>query len=239
MVGKSQIKFVSGLQQKKIRKQKGLFIAEGIKLIDEFLNTGFGIFKLYTTHPELFKIKAEKIVVVSSQELKQLSNQKTPNAAIALFKIPKPQTLSKDGLLVALQDVQDPGNLGTIIRLCDWFGVKDLVCSPTTADCYNPKVVQASMGSLARVRVHYFELMEFLKDNSLNIYGAFTKGKNVYHCDLPKKGILLMGNEGGGISEEISGLVDHKITIPSFSKDTESLNVATATAILLNEFRRS
>jgi TrmH family RNA methyltransferase len=148
--------------------------------------------------------------------------------------------LKNSGLIVALDAIRDPGNLGTIIRLCDWFGVQQLICSEDTADCYNPKVVQATMGSLARVQIHYVSLLEFFEATDLPIYGGFMDGKNVYSEKLPKDGIIVMGNEANGISEEIIQKITHKITIPRFGnlQKTESLNVATATAILLSEFRR-
>ena len=141
---------------------------------------------------------------------------------------------------MALDDVRDPGNMGTIIRLCDWFGVRQLVCSENTVDCFNPKVLQATMGSITRVNIVYTDLLQFIKSSELSVYGTFMDGENVHVTKMPEKGILVMGNEANGISKEIADLVNHKITIPQFGgQKTESLNVATATAIFLNEIRRS
>ena len=160
---------------------------------------------------------------------------------MGVFKIPEQKLFRDKGLTVALDGINDPGNLGTIIRLCDWFGIEQLICSNGTVDCYNPKVVQASMGSLARVSVLYTDLKQFLGVSDLPVYAAFMNGESIYSTKLDKQAILVMGNEANGISKEISELVTQKISIPRFGdlQQTESLNVATATAILLNEFRRS
>jgi TrmH family RNA methyltransferase len=160
---------------------------------------------------------------------------------LAVFRIKKTEDIVQKNTIVALDNISDPGNLGTIIRLCDWFGIKDLVCSQSTVDLYNPKVVQASMGSLTRVNVSYVNLQTFLIETSLPIFGTFTDGNNVYTTKLPKDSVLLMGNEGNGISTEIANLVSKKLSIPRFGaiQSTESLNVATATAIFLSEFKRN
>ncbi len=236
MLSKNQIKNITRLKQKKYRQQEGLFIAEGVKVIKEFLNSTFKLVDLFTT--ETFNIENESIV--SEADLKKISCLKTPNKALAVFKIPVTEQLLNNGLILALDDVRDPGNLGTIIRLCDWFGVKQLVCTNNTVDCYNPKVVQATMGSLTRVNIHYTNLEDYLKDTDLPVFGAFMEGKNVYQSTLPNKGILILGNEANGISKTIEAYVTDKISIPRFGQlqATESLNVATAGAILLSEFRR-
>ena len=238
LVSKSQTKLITSLQQKKYRSQNGLFVAEGPKVIDELLNENMELHSLFSTNTS--EITAENHFYVTETELKKISFLKTANSSLALFKIPQPKTLQTKGLIVALDAVRDPGNLGTIIRLCDWFGVQQLVCSEDTTDCFNPKVVQATMGSLARVQVHYISLSEYLEKTNLPIFGGFMDGKNIYCEKLPKDGILVMGNEANGISEKIIQKITHKITIPRFGKfqKTESLNVATATAILLSEFRR-
>ena len=239
MVGKSQITFVKSLQQKKYRKQQGLFVAEGIKTISELIASGFELERLYVTAPTVFDIGNQELI--SDSDLKRLSFLKTPNKALAVFQIPKNPVFVDRGLIVATDGVQDPGNLGTIIRLCDWFGVQQLLCSTDTVDCYNPKVVQASMGSLARVKIIYEELSEVLRTTQLPIFGGFMDGENVHRAVPPKEGILVMGNEANGISQSIEALVQHRVSIPRFGElqKTESLNVATATAILLNEFRRN
>jgi len=157
-----------------------------------------------------------------------------------LFKIPEEKSNQSNGLIVALDAVNDPGNLGTIIRLCDWFGVSELICSKDTVDCYNQKVVQASMGSLTRISIKYVALENYLNETSLPTFIADMDGENVYTSELPKEAILIMGNEANGVSDSIKQLIENKISIPRFGKiqATESLNVATATAILLSEFKR-
>lgn len=239
MLSKSQIKTITSLKQKKYRLQQGLFVAEGVKTINELLASQFSLQQLYTTNS--FKIDANLETVVSENELKKISFLKTPNTALAIFKIPEPKAINTNQLLVALDNVRDPGNLGTIIRLCDWFGIRDLVCNLETVDCYNPKVVQATMGSITRVNVSYLNLTDFLKTTHMPIFGAFMEGDNIYKSQLPNKGILVLGNEANGISREIEQVITTKISIPRFGQlqSTESLNVATAAAILLSEFRRS
>lgn len=236
MLTKSEIKLISSLNQKKFRIQHSLFTVEGVKGIQEFLNSEFKLYRLFTTEA----IFESESTLISEEELKKISSLKTPNKALALFKILDPKPIDGSKLIVALDDIRDPGNLGTIIRLCDWFGVRDLVCSHSTVDCYNPKVVQATMGSLTRVNINYLDLEGFLNQSKLQKFGAFMDAKNVYKEQLPEKGILILGNEAIGISSSIEELVDEKITIPRFGniKATESLNVATATAILLSEFKR-
>ncbi|WP_346881079.1 RNA methyltransferase [uncultured Algibacter sp.] len=238
MLSKSQIKLITCLKQKKYRQQHGLFVVEGIKNIKELLDSHVSLSALYTT--ESFNIDAKMEVLISEIDLKRISFLKTPNKALAVFKIPKPIPIENKGLIIALDAIRDPGNLGTIIRLCDWFGVKQLVCSKETVDCYNPKVIQATMGSITRVNINYVDLEAFLKAASLPIYGAFMEGEIVYTKPLPENGILVMGNEANGISKTIETVINQKISIPRFGEvqAAESLNVATATAILLNEFRR-
>ncbi len=238
MLSKSQIKTITSLKQKKYRLQQGLFVAEGVKTINELLASQFSLQQLYTTNS--FKIDANLETVVSENELKKISFLKTPNTALAIFKIPEPKAINTNQLLVALDNVRDPGNLGAIIRLCDWFGITDLVCNIETVDCYNPKVVQATMGSITRVNVSYLNLTDFLKTTHMPIFGAFMEGDNIYKSQLPNKGILVLGNEANGISREIEQVITTKISIPRFGQlqSTESLNVATAAAILLSEFRR-
>ncbi|WP_067149926.1 TrmH family RNA methyltransferase [Pseudotamlana agarivorans] len=239
MLSKSQIKLITSLKQKKYRLQHGFFVVEGLKTIAELLDSELELYQLFTT--ESFGDKSEKEVIITAAELKKISFLTTPNKALALFRIPEPKIIQAEGLVVALDDVRDPGNLGTIIRLCDWFGVKDLVCSKNTVDCFNPKVIQATMGSITRVNVSYLELENFLQKQTIPVFGAFMEGENVYRSALPKQGVLVMGNEANGISEIIENVITQKVSIPRFGdlQATESLNVATATAILLSEFKRS
>jgi len=238
MLSKNQIKFITGLHQKKYRDEHKLFIAEGLKTVLELLDSSLELHELFTT--ESLNCSAKQ-TIISGNELKKISTLKTPNKVLGVFRIPESKPIEANGLIVALDDVRDPGNLGTIIRLCDWFGIKDLVCSKTSADCYNPKVIQSTMGSIVRVNISYIDLIEFFETTKLPKFGTFMDGQNVYSIKLPSMGILIMGNEANGISNEIENLVDYRIAIPRFGnlQQTESLNVATATAIFLSEFKRS
>jgi TrmH family RNA methyltransferase len=241
MLSKNQLKLIMSLQQKKYRIKHGLFVAEGIKVIHELLNSDFVCEYLYCTDDFEHELKVYKPEVISEKELKKISNLITPNKVFGVFRISEQKQVRQDGLILILDSIKDPGNLGTIIRLCDWFGVEQLICSHETVDCYNSKVVQSTMGSLSRISIVYTNLKDFLNLTKLPIYGALLDGENVYKSKLPSKGVLIMGNESKGISEEIKALITHKITIPRFGykQETESLNAATATAILLSEFKRS
>ncbi|PKA82330.1 TrmH family RNA methyltransferase [Ulvibacter sp. MAR_2010_11] len=238
MVSKSQIKLITSLQQKKYRDKTGLFVAEGPKVIAELQTAGLKLYAHFST--EFTNTASEKEVRISEAELQKISFLKSPNTSLAIFEIPKQKEIQTNGLQIALDAVRDPGNLGTIIRLCDWFGVTQLICSPDTADCFNPKVIQATMGSIVRIQIVYCSLSEYIKNSPLPVYGACMEGTNVYSAKYPEEALIVMGNEANGISKEIMGLLHEKITIPQFGvrQDTESLNVATATAILLSEFRR-
>ena len=241
MLSKSQIKLIKSLSQKKFRNSHGLFVVEGIKGIKEFLNSDFQLISLYST-VERFEVGKDQLSLIDERDLKKISSLKTPQQALAVFKIPASKEPNLNGLIIALDGVRDPGNLGTIIRLCDWFGVETLICSNDTVDCYNPKVVQASMGSLTRIEIHYLDLKDFLSEQShLPVLGTMLEGENVYEANLPDSGIVVLGNEANGISEEIGNLLSQKLNIPQFGKvqETESLNVATATAIVLSEFKRN
>lgn len=241
MVSKNQIKLITSLQQKKYRNSEKLFFAEGVKVIQELLQSNFELEHLFTTQPDFNDILPSQKSIIAASDLKKITALSTPNSCLAIFKIPKAQEIEQKGLILALDDIRDPGNLGTILRLCDWFGIKDLVCSLTTVDIYNPKVVQATMGSISRVRVHYVDLEAFIESANLNVYGTFMTGDTIYNLKLPNEGIIVMGNEANGISAIIEKIISNRITIPRFGdlQLTESLNVATATAIVLNEFRRA
>ncbi len=240
MVSKNQIKLITSLYQKKYRNLSGLFIAEGIKVINELIENGMELEKLYTTNASFFNVEKSKCVAVSDLELKKISLLKSPNTALAIFKMSQPRPIHNHGLIIALDNINDPGNLGTIMRLCDWYGITDLVCSKNTVDCYNPKVVQATMGSLARVNTSYTDLNDYIRSAKSKVFIADMDGENVYKASLPENGILVMGNEANGISDQIKSIADSILSIPRFGKLqlTESLNVATATAILLSEFKR-
>lgn len=232
-LSKSQIKWVRSLQQKKNRDAEGVFVAEGKKCVEE-LRSAFELVLLVTPDN------------ATEMEIAQMSNLRTPQGVIGVFRRRGDEARGKE-LVVALDGVQDPGNLGTIIRTCDWFGVHDIYCSKDTADCYNPKVVQATMGALARVRVHYLDLEPWLQEvqaAGLPLYGTLLEGRNMYEAGAiadKGRGVIIMGNEGNGISPMIRELITHPIRIPSYPADvetSESLNVGIATAIVLAEFRR-
>jgi len=237
-LSKNHLKLITSLSQKKYRHKYKLFIVEGIKVVQEFLNSSYELEILFSTESSFSYL--DSFIEVSEQELKKISSLKTPNKVIALFKIPVEKNSSSSGLTVALDAINDPGNLGTIIRLCDWFGVDQLLCSKETVDCYNTKVVQSSMGSLTRVAISYIDLKEYLTSVSIPVFIADMDGDNIYEMKPPTSAVLVMGNEANGISNSIKQIVSTKISIPRYgnSQLTESLNVATATAILLSEFRR-
>ena len=255
MVSKAQIKLVRSLQLKKFRDELGLFVAEGDKCVEE-LRKGFELETLIKSEG-MKELTNERFLLASPKEIEQMSGLRTPQGTIGIFR-KRPEgtfSLSENSLVLALDGIQDPGNLGTIIRTCDWFGVHDILCSLDTADCYNPKVVQATMGALARVRVHYVDLPEELsvishQHSDVRIYGTLLEGQNMYEVlerltvngeRLANEGIVIMGNEGNGISQAVRKLITHPIRIPSFPPDadtSESLNVSIATAIVLAELRR-
>lgn len=241
MVSKNQIKLITSLQQKKYRKEHKLFLAEGRKVIQELLQSNFELENLFATSAIFPELNQNKVTIVSDADLKKISALTTANDCLAVFKIPNQKKINASGLIVALDDIRDPGNLGTIIRLCDWFGIKELICSEETVDIYNPKVVQATMGSIARVNVSYLNLEHYIKDTKLPVFGTFMDGKNIYKTNLPSEGIIVMGNEANGISTAIENLAQNRLSIPRFGdlQQTESLNVATATSIILSEFKRN
>ncbi len=239
MVGKSQIKFIKSLQQKKYRNQHKLFVVEGKKNLEELLSSNLEVYKLYSTHLDFIAENATIAELIKLEDLKRISSLSAPNGFLGVFKMPIPKEVNLDHWVVALDAISDPGNLGTIIRLCDWFGVRDLICTTNTVDCYNSKALQATMGSIARVNIVYVNLVEFLNRSNTTVYGAFVDGESIYSLELPEKGILVMGNEANGISVEVAKMMSKKMSIPQFGKKTtESLNVATATAIILSEIRR-
>lgn len=237
MLSKNQVKLIQKLHQKKYRNELNLFIVEGKKSINEFLQAGYTPQLLIATEAFTTNVPQHLITPVSKDELRKVSTLQNPDEGLAVFQQPKHKGILQEGVIVALDNVQDPGNLGTIIRLCDWFGVETLLCNTQTVDCYNPKVVQASMGSLTRVAVHYLDLAAFLTTTTLPVYTMDLEGENLYTATFPKDCILILGNEANGISAEVRALSNEVITIPRFSKHqrTESLNVAMAGAIILSE----
>ena len=239
MVVKSQLKYIKSLQQKKYRNTHNRFVAEGLKTVSELLGSGCKAEALMTTQVDLSEISGQATQLISKRQMAQISTQKNPSGVLGVFEIPEPVEVEFSDWVLALDSIRDPGNLGTIIRLCDWFGISHLLCSPDTVDSYNPKVLQATMGSIARVNLVYMELSDILKSAPVPVYGAFMDGNSVYETKLPPNGILVLGNEARGISKDLSAVIGKKVGIPQYGQPTaESLNVATATAILLHEIRR-
>ena len=249
MLSKSKIKWIHSLELKKNRDEQNLFVAEGIKLVLDLLPHLKCPF-LAVCHPDfdfnLYSGQVSEAEQVTQDEYKKITFQKTPQGVLAVFEKPADtwnEAEIHNSLSLALDDVQDPGNLGTIIRLADWFGIRHVFCSLHSADAYSPKTVQATMGAIAGVNVHYVDLQSFLRQmkGKIPVYGTFMDGTNIYEKTLENNAILVMGNEGNGISATVEALVTEKLLIPRFSPDTtasESLNVSTATAITLSEFRR-
>lgn len=256
MLSKSQISFVRSLHQKKFRREENLFIAEGVKVVSDLLSSKFEIKKVFATESFFKNHYSKKIhsaiewIEVAEAELKKISSLTTPNEVLAIATIPLvdiDESEIKDSLNLVLDDISDPGNLGTIIRIADWFGIKNIICSNDTTDCYNPKVVQAAMGSLFRVKVHYTVLKNFFDWNNQNIkakvFGTTLSGENIYSSKLSSNGLIVLGNESKGVHDDLKKYFTHSLFIPSFSstenkKEVDSLNVAVAAAIVCSEFRR-
>ena len=236
MVSKSQIKFVRQLAQKKQRDQYDQFVAEGHKVVQEFINENYQLHQLFTTDLSLFS--NHETTVVTQSEMKSMSALKTPSVALAVFAKVNEQSLAESNLILALDSIQDPGNLGTIIRLCDWFGIKDIVCSSETVDCYNPKVIRSAMGSLARVQVLYKDLQTWLMGmQNHKIIATTMAGQSLYEYAFDSPTILVIGNEGRGLSIKIQELATNVVSIPRYG-GAESLNAAMAAGIIAAEARR-
>ena len=230
MLSKNEIKEIRALGQKKFREERGLFVVEGEKLVEEALRSGFDVVAHY------------RVEDIGAETMGRISQLTHPSPALAVVRRPAPvdPVIDPDELVLALDGVRDPGNLGTILRIADWFGIRQVLASPDTVECYNPKAVQATMGAIFRVRVHYCDLPTALPAG-LSVYGTFLEGDNIYQAPLTRGGILVMGSEADGISPEVAAVVDRKLFIPPFPADahtSESLNVAVATAICCSEFRR-
>ena len=256
MLSKNQLKLVRSLELKKNRKKEGLFVAEGPKVVGDLLRAGYVPHAIFSTNPAYLSSylpasnlpslqggAGGRLLPITDDELRKLSFLQHPQEVLALFEIPQTSAISPQpsALSLALDGIQDPGNLGTIIRIADWFGITTIYCSEDTADCYNPKVVQATMGSLAHINIVYTNLEALLRQYDGPIYGTLLDGQNIYQQELSSEGIIVMGNEGNGISPAIRQLVTHKLLIPNYnpsSETAESLNVAIATAITCAEFRR-
>jgi len=248
-ISKNKAKLIRSLQQKKQRDTLRLFVAEGPKVVEDLLKA-FDVYDLVVESSCLEKWQSKvsadvDIIEVSEEELRSLSFLQHPQEVLAVFKMPEyPKVrLDTSKLYVALDGVQDPGNMGTIIRIADWFGIPAVFCSPDCADVWNPKVVQATMGSLAHVQVVKTNLIELLDNADMDVFGTFLEGDNIYEMSLPNSGIIVMGNEGNGISKDVATHITKKISIPKFSVSPfgspDSLNVAVAMAVTCSEFRRS
>ena len=239
MVSDKQIKIIKSLKLKKNRIKHNLFVAEGDKTILELITAGFNINTLYSINRQIDGVK-NSVIQLSKPELNKISNLSNPKNSLGVFEIPKPKKINYNKLIIGLDNISDPGNLGTIIRLCDWFGIEDLICSFDTVDCYNPKVIQASMGSISRVNITYLDLQKTLENNSLKTYGTYMQGDSIFEIDEIKNGVILFGNEANGINPNLSKVIDKRLSIPRFGKlkKTESLNVANALSIVLSENSR-
>ena len=247
MFSKAVVKYVKSLQVKKYRSQHQAFVVEGAKSVLELLQSDFKIQHLFVTesfvneHTAILS-KGFKYDVVTEKELVAAGTFSSNNAALAVASMRKlpPLALREQDFVIALDDIRDPGNLGTIIRIADWYGIEHVVCSETCADFYNPKVISATMGSFTRIKVHYLNLPEWLAQHTqkFNIYGASLAGENLHRMQLKPEGIVVLGNEANGISPEVARQVNRLIKIPAFGK-AESLNVATATAIIIDNFKRN
>jgi len=255
MLAKNEIKYINSLKLKKTREQEGLFVAEGVKIVNDLLHSGIKVKTIYSSRNfqlSIFNYHID-VIRIKESELNRISSLNSPNEVLAICEIPKydldPAQLTPK-LNIVLDTLQDPGNLGTIIRIADWFGIENIICSPETVEVYNPKVIQATMGSISRVKVHYTDLGDFLKGLSgSKVYGAVLDGADLYATKLSDKGFIVIGNESKGISPELLPYITDKIRIPSFGtpvsdlksgiSTAESLNAAIATAVICSEFRRS
>ena len=216
MLSKNEIKLIKSLKYKKQRYLNKMFVVEGKKSIYEFINSKFVLHKLFSI--DISEFSVNNVVRLSKSELEKISFLSNPNDHLAIFKIPNEKPVNKNNLLVGLESINDPGNLGTIIRTCEWFGVEDIVCSLDSVDCYNPKVVQSAMGSLSRVNITYLDLENFLNSESLNRFGTFINGESVYENKISTdNGIVVFGNEANGISSNLRSLIDVELTIPRFN----------------------
>lgn len=237
MLSKNEVKYIQSLYHKKQRQQEGLFIAEGPKLITELLASDFTIKTIYATEQFLVNnsVKHPAVTTITEQELARISNLQTPNQVLAVVQQPLPNTAPdfSSGLCLALDGIQDPGNLGTIIRIADWFGIKQIICSLDTVELYNPKVIQSTMGSFLRTKLWYQDLATTLTNANVPVFGALLDGQSIYQTTKPTAGILVIGSEGNGISSQVLPHISHPVTIPRIG-GAESLNAAVATGIIVS-----
>ena len=233
MITKNQIKLIKSLRLKKNRIQSGFFIAEGEKIIDELLQSKLETVHIFSTVNKYSF--SDYYIPIKNAQLKQISYLKTPNKVVGLFKIPKNSVIDFNSNIIALEEINDPGNLGTIIRLCDWYGIKNIICSINSVDCYNPKVIQASMGSISRVNISYMDLEKLVSDKNYKTVMADLKGEKLRNFNFSKNQIIFFGSESNGFSKKMSSKIENKITIEGLNNNVESLNLATSVGIILYE----
>ena len=234
MLTKNQIKLIRSLRIKKNRNKHGLFVAEGEKIVDELLDSNLKLYHLFTTENKYELL--EKYSIVKNHELEKISNVKTPNKVLAVFEIPELMEIDFNKNIIALEEINDPGNLGTIIRLCDWYGIKDIICSKNSVDCFNPKTIQSSMGSISRVNISYIDFDSFSKEKH-NMVASDLNGEKLKDFVFTTNHIIFFGSESNGFSEKLSSKIDDKITIERFNNNVESLNLATSVGIVLSELK--
>ena len=234
MLTKNQIKLIRSLRIKKNRNKHGLFVAEGEKIVDELLDSNLKLYHLFTTENK-YEL-SENYTALKSHELEKISILKTPNKVLAVFEIPELMEIDFNKNIIALEEINDPGNLGTIIRLCDWYGIKDIICSKNSVDCFNPKTIQSSMGSISRVNISYIDFDSFSKEKH-NMVASDLNGKKLKDFVFTTNHIIFFGSESNGFSEKLSSKIDNKITIERFNNNVESLNLATSVGIVLSELK--
>lgn len=237
MLTAHKIKVFQSLDKKKFRQKYNLFLVEGNKIISELKNSSYKIKEIYSTQPSELSFLTTESHLITERDLKKISFLQTPKDSVAVVEIPETELLPSQNIQIILDGIQDPGNLGTIIRLCDWFGIEQVICSQDTVDLYNPKVIQSTKGSFARVNVVYTDIEEFLSQNIAVNIGTDMVGESIYQFNFPEKFNLILGNEGNGMRPNVEKLVSQSITIPRFGKNksTESLNVSMATGIILGQ----
>ena len=235
MITKNQIKLIKSLRLKKNRIQSGFFVAEGEKIVNELLESDLEAVNIFSISEKYKNLK--NYISINSTQLKQISNLKSPNNVLGIFKIPTNKKIDFNSNIVALEEINDPGNLGTIIRLCDWFGIKNIICSQNSVDCYNPKVVQSSMGSISRVSISYMEFDNLISSTNYNTVAADLNGKSLNEYIFSNNQIIFFGNESNGFSQKVSSNIKNKITIQRFNDNVESLNLASSVAIVLSELK--
>jgi TrmH family RNA methyltransferase len=251
MLSKNRIKLITSLQQKKFRREEMLFVAEGEKVIRDLLKSGWDVDSIYATDTFFQNLgndvriaKSTEVELIEENELRKISNLTTPQKVLALVRIPDeyPQIERETGLKLVLDTISDPGNMGTIIRIADWFGIGEIICSEETVDCFNPKVVQGTMGSLFKVKIIYENLEKVFSENAVNqklpVYAMDLKGESTYEAKYVENAYIILGSEAQGIDPALDQYITHSITIPAFNSGPDSLNVAIATGIICYEFRR-